>query len=156
MLQSHLVKQSLLVYCHQCWRPLLGGIKRDKLNGTNQFLQKSAVSCGFLRKSAVSSGFLRKDAPPNAVISRKSVNQQKSAKICQKITANLAPFVPFSLSLLIPLELLRLGRQFWCHWEGGSRTSQSFWNLRLPRISPNFPRAGKGPEKGDKEPAKSW
>ena len=34
----------------------------------------------------------------NAVLARKSANLQKSAKISEK-TANLAPFVPFSLSL---------------------------------------------------------
>ena len=40
----------------------------------------------------------------NAVIPRTSENQRKSAKIWEKLrkTAKLAPFVPFSLSLLIP------------------------------------------------------
>ena len=32
--------------------------------------------------------------------------RKKSAKICKKKTANLAPFVPFSLSLLVTLEIL--------------------------------------------------
>ena len=40
----------------------------------------------------------------NAIVPRRSEDLQKSAKICKK-TANLAPFVPFSLSLLIPLDL---------------------------------------------------
>ena len=70
-----------------------GRIKRDKLNGTNRFLRKSAVSCGFLRKSAVSCENLRLR---NAVIPRKSESLRKSA--------NLAPYIPFSLSLLIPPE----------------------------------------------------
>ena len=49
-----------------------GGIKRDKLKGTNGFLRKSAVSCENLRFQ-------------NAVIPRKSDNLQKSAKICEKV-----------------------------------------------------------------------
>ena len=74
---------------------VLGGTKRDKLNGTNGFLRKSAVSCGFLRKSAVSCGFLRKSAPPKCCNSQE---KRKSAKICenQRKTANLA-----HLSLLV-------------------------------------------------------
>ena len=65
---------------------LLSGIKRDKPNGTNGFLQKSAVSCGFLRKSAVSCESLRLR---NAVIPRKSENLHKSAKICEKLRIRL-------------------------------------------------------------------
>ena len=82
-----------------------GGTKRDKLNGTKGFLRKSAVSCGFLRKSAVSCGFLRKSAPPKCCNSHE---KRKSAKISENLrkTAKSARFVPFSLSLLIPLELL--------------------------------------------------
>ena len=75
---------------------ILGGTKRDKLNGTKGFLQKSAVSCGFLRKSAVSCENLR---PRNAVITKKSENLRKSAKNCES-----RAFVPFSLSLLFPPE----------------------------------------------------
>ena len=48
----------------------------------------------------------------NAVLPRKSENQQQSAKICKK-TANLAPLVPFSLSLLILLEKSDLEFRFW-------------------------------------------
>ena len=62
-----------------------GQTKRDK--------QVSAKFCGFLRKSA-------KNAPPKCCNSQ---NQRKLAKICEK-TANAAPFVPFHLSLLIPLD----------------------------------------------------
>ena len=85
------------------WRSLLdlrcqGGIKRDKRIGTNGLLQNSAVSCGLLRKSAV---FCEKLGLRNAVILKKSETQQKSAKKLQKT----APFVPFSLSLLISLDL---------------------------------------------------
>ena len=68
-------------------------IKRDKLNGTNGFLQNSAVSCGFLRNSAVSCGFLRKSAPRKCCNSQEK--QRKSAKSCEK---------RLRLSLLIPLE----------------------------------------------------
>ena len=62
--------------------------------------------CENLRFSAVSAkicGFLRKSAPPKCY---KSQEERKSAKISENLrkTANLAPFVPFSLSLLIPLE----------------------------------------------------
>ena len=56
----------------------------------------SAKICGFLRFSAKICGFLRLR---NAVIPRKA----KSSKD-QRKTANLAPFVPFSLSLLLPLK----------------------------------------------------
>ena len=69
-----------------------GGIKRDKLSGTNRFLRKSAVSygflrksavsCGFLRKSAVSCGFLRKSAPPKW---NNSQEKRKSAKISENL-----------------------------------------------------------------------
>ena len=89
---------AILWVCHLFW---LDGIrkefKRDKLNGTNGFLQNSAVFCENLR--------LR-----NAVIPRK---KRKSAKICKK-TANSAPFVPFSLSLLIPLDVWFHWWQIWC------------------------------------------
>ena len=60
---------------------------------------------------------------PNAAKYRKSEYQQKSMKISEKLqktTANLAPFVPFSLSLLIPPHLKRkpntgvwAGREGW-------------------------------------------
>ena len=78
------------------WEPLhRAELKGDKLNGTNGFLQKSAVFCGFLRKSAVSCGFLRKSAPPKCCNSQE---KRKSAKICenQRKTANFA-----HLSLLV-------------------------------------------------------
>ena len=85
-----------------------GGIKRDKLNGTNGFLRKSAVSCGFLRKSAVSCGFLRKSAPPKCCNSQE---KRKSAKINENLrkSASSARFIPFSLSLLIPLDCFQYG-----------------------------------------------
>ena len=53
----------------------------------------------------VSCGFLRQSAPPKCCNSQQT--QRKSAKISENLrkTANLAPFVPFSLSLLIPLDL---------------------------------------------------
>ena len=66
--------------------------KRDKLNGSNQFLQDI---CGFLRKSAVSCenlrfpakicGFLRRSAVflRNVEIPTKSDNLQKSATNCE-------------------------------------------------------------------------
>ena len=78
------------------------GIKRDKLNGTNGFLRKSALSCSFLRKSA----------PPKCCHSQE---KRKSAKISENLrkTANSARFVPFSLSLLIPLEKSSFTNKFW-------------------------------------------
>ena len=69
------------------------GTKRDKLHGTNGYLRKSAVFCENLRFPAVFCENLRL---PNAIIPRKSKNLRK--------TANSAPFVPFSLSFLFPLE----------------------------------------------------
>ena len=66
-------------------------------------LRFSAVFCENLRFPAV---FCENLPLRNAVIPRKSENQQKSAKISKK-TANSAPFVPFSLSLLIPLDLYK-------------------------------------------------
>ena len=51
-----------------------GGIKRDKLNGTNGFLQNSAIGCGFLRESTLSCEKLHLR---NAVIPRKSAHLQK-------------------------------------------------------------------------------
>ena len=60
--------------------PILGRTKKDKLNGTNGFLQKSAVCCGFLRNSVVSCGFLRKSAPPSCCNSQE---KRKSANICE-------------------------------------------------------------------------
>ena len=71
----------------------MGGTKRDKQNGTNGFLRKSAVSCGFLRKSAVSCGFLQKSAPPKCCNSQE---KRKSAKIMRTNCESCA-FVPFSL-----------------------------------------------------------
>ena len=67
------------------------------------------MSCGFLRKSAVFCDLQL----PSAAISRRT-NSWKN----QRKSANLAPFVPFSLSLLLPF---------------GSRNSMGF-----PRISWNF------------------
>ena len=85
--------------------PPWGGIKkRDKLNGTNRFLRKPAVSCENLRL-------------PNAIITR---NSGTSAKISENLrkTANLAPFVPCSLALLIPLDSPQWPI-FWNTWDGG-------------------------------------
>ena len=76
-----------------------GGATRDKLHGTNGFLRKI---CGCLRKSAVSCRNLRLR---NAVLPRKTKNLPNQRKSAKKKTANLAPFVPFSLSLLFPLEI---------------------------------------------------
>ena len=59
--------------------------------------------------SAKISGFLRKSAPLKCCDSNR-----KSAKICENLwkeTANLVPFVPFSLSLLFPLERLPMRMQ---------------------------------------------
>ena len=54
--------------------------------------------------------FLRKPAPPKCCNSQE---KRKSAKISENLrkTANSAPFVPFSLSLLVPLE-------FWTWFAG--------------------------------------
>ena len=60
-------------------------------------LRFSAVFCENLRFPAVFCENLRLQ---NAVIPRKSENQQKSAKISE--TAKISAFVPFSLSLLVP------------------------------------------------------
>ena len=83
----------------------LGGIKWDKLNGQTGFckiLQFPAVFCENLQFPAVFCENLRL---PNAVISWKA--ERKSAKISGISnlwkTANLALFVLFSLSLLIPI-----------------------------------------------------
>ena len=91
---------------------LLGGIKRDKLNGTNGFLRKSAVSCSFQRKIC---GFLRFSAkicasemlqfPRKAKICK---NQRKSAKEKLRIWLRLSLLV---LSLLIPLDIKRSMRR---------------------------------------------
>ena len=62
-------------------------------------LQFSAKICENLRFCAVFCENLRLQY---AVIPRKSENQQKSAKNCE-----FRAFVPFSLSLLVPPELLR-------------------------------------------------
>ena len=81
-------------------------LERDKLNGINGFLRKSAVVCGFLRKSAVFCENLRLRS---TLIPRRSESLQKSAKFCEKNcekTASSARFVPFSLSLWVPLEVL--------------------------------------------------
>ena len=58
-------------------------------------------------KSAVSCENLRKSAPPKCYNSQE---RRKSAKISENLrnTANSARFVPFSLSLLIPLENLNV------------------------------------------------
>ena len=62
--------------------PCIGGIKRDKLNGTNGFLRKSAFP------AKICSLRLR-----NAVIPRKSEYLQKSAKIYEKLRLGSAcPF----------------------------------------------------------------
>ena len=60
-------------------------------------LRFSAVFCENLRFPAVFCENLRLQ---NAVIPRKSENQQKSAKISE-----FRAFVPFSLSLLVPPEI---------------------------------------------------
>ena len=131
--------------------------KRDKLNGTNGFLQKYAVSCSFLRQSAVSCGFLRKYAPPKCCCSQ---DLQKSAKISENLrkTANSARSVPCSLSLLIALDntckldggacsgpsrMERppfVGDKFGESLEG-SQATPSFWEVpRLPRKFPELPQ----------------
>ena len=58
--------------------------------------------CEIPRFSANICGFLPKSAPP------KCCNSQEEAKISQhqRKSADLAPFVPFSLSLSIPLDFL--------------------------------------------------
>ena len=58
--------------------------------GFCEILQFPAVFCENLRFAAVFAENLRL---PNAVIPRKSENLQKSAKICKKKTANLAPTI---------------------------------------------------------------
>ena len=63
-------------------------------------LRFSAVFCENLRFPAVFCENLRLQ---NAVIPRKSENQQKSAKISEK--CEFRAFVPFSLSLLVPPEI---------------------------------------------------
>ena len=70
----------------------LKGTNYMKLNGTNGFLRKSAVSWGFLHS-----------APLKCCSSQE---RQKSAKLSEnpRKTASLALFVPFSLSLFFPLE----------------------------------------------------
>ena len=62
----------------------------------------SAKICGFLRVSAKICGFLRKSEPPKCC---NPEEKRKSAKISENLrkTANSALFVPFSLSLLVPL-----------------------------------------------------
>ena len=71
-------------------------------------LRFPAVFCENLRFPAVFCENLRLR---NAIIPRKSENLQKSAKICEK-TANSARFVPFSLSLLLPLKHSMIQRCF--------------------------------------------
>ena len=67
---------------------------RAELNGTNGFLQKSAVCCGFLRNSAVSRGFCE---PWKCCNSPACEEKRKSANICEN--CKFRSFVPFSLSL---------------------------------------------------------
>ena len=71
--------------------------------GFCEILRFPAVFCEILRFPAVFCENLRL---PNAVLPRKSENLQKISENLRK-TANLAPFVPFSLSLLVPLDFLR-------------------------------------------------
>ena len=86
-----------------------------QLKGTNQMgqtgfcedLRFSAVFCENLRFPAVFCENLRSQ---DTVIPRKSENLQKSAKICE-----LAPFVPFSLSLLIPPDGTLSFFSLWAH-----------------------------------------
>ena len=78
--------------------------------------------CENLRFPAVCCENLR---PRSAVIPRKSENLQKSARICEK-TANSARFVPFSLSLLLPLDFF-----FAATREGQGRTALQRQNLLL-------------------------
>ena len=71
-----------------------------KLNGTNGFLQNSAVSSGFLRNQRLPEVFCENMRLRHAEMPGK-------AMICknQRETTNLAPLVfSFSLSLSIPLE----------------------------------------------------
>ena len=86
-----------------------GCLEEGCLGLPNGFLRKSAGFCGFLRKSAVSCGFLRNSAPPKCCNSQE---KRKSAKISENLrkTANSAPFVPFSLSLLMPPDSRRFPR----------------------------------------------
>ena len=84
------------------------------------FLRFPAKICGFLRTSAVSCGFLRTSAPPKCYNSQE---KRKSAKISENLrkTADSARFVPFSLSLSIPLDLRLLSYCFfklWVHSSG--------------------------------------
>ena len=71
--------------------------------GQTGFCKKtSAVFCEHLRFPAF---FCKKSAPPKCYNSQEaSENLQKSAKMCARKTANLAPFVRFSPCLLVPLE----------------------------------------------------
>ena len=69
---------------HLRFQHLKGGIKRDKLHGTNWFLQNSAVSCVLLGKSSVSSGFLQRSAPPKCCNCTKMVKNGR--KISEKPT----------------------------------------------------------------------
>ena len=86
---------------------------KEELNGTNSMgqtgfcerLRFPASFCENLRFPAVCCGKLRLR---NAVIPRKGENLQKISENLRK-AVNLAPFVPFSLSLGIPLDM---GAQF--------------------------------------------
>ena len=73
---------------------LRGGIKKDKLNGTNGFLQKSAV----LRFSSKIRGFLRLVLRnlrlQNAVIPRKAKNCKNQRKSAKK-NCEFGSFCPF-------------------------------------------------------------
>ena len=71
----------------------------------------SAKFCGFLQKSG-NAVFCEDLRLWDAVISRKGENLQKISENLRK-TANLAPFVPFGLSLLIPREVLEAKTSIW-------------------------------------------
>ena len=65
-----------------------------------------AKICGLLRFSAKICGFLQKSALPKCCDSQEKRKSAKNSENLRK-TANLAPFVPFSLSLLLPLDAIQ-------------------------------------------------
>ena len=96
-LERHFVKWHLFFHMPTSPSPagpnILGGIKRDKLNGTGGFLRKSVSFCENLRFQ-------------NAVIPTKSENLQKSVKICDELRINIwlrlsLSFCPFYFPLSI-------------------------------------------------------
>ena len=95
-----LSSQTRRVHDSVSWRDA----KRDKLNGTNGFLQKSVVFCSFLPKSAVSCGPLRKSAPPKCCNSQE---KRTSAKISEnpRKTSNLARVSLLVCPFYFPLRI---------------------------------------------------